>query len=336
MTTATTKTTKKDELKKAIMTFLNNEVGSVSRKDIDNKVGHIASTRTIARALAELKLNGMLLQQKDGNTFNWVSTEPKTTKKETPAPEKKEITETDKKMAEIKKQAENFDNINIVATGTEFYATGIEKAGKWTARDIFIMDSLKTNYKVDVKETPAPEKETLLNDLSDYDDDYISQIIDDMLFAEEKNPNTENIKNARIVLETTTYLADMKADQDNENKKDKKETPVPEKKEKKEISKKQLIIAGKVTRNASDSGAEKKLKVKISDKKVGVIAIIIKAIIPKHRTKKQILAKLEKVFPERSPEKMMKTINVQVPSRLRKDKGLTIEKTDKGYKIITE
>ena len=71
--------------------------------------------------------------------------------------------------------------------------------------------------------------------------------------------------------------------------------------------------------------------------KQGVIATIIesltKATKTKPVTKDQILAKLVKQFPDRSPDAMKTTINCQVPRRLQNDKELKVLQNDNGYWI---
>ena len=73
-------------------------------------------------------------------------------------------------------------------------------------------------------------------------------------------------------------------------------------------------------------------------KKVGVIAAIVeiltKATKKKPVTKEDILTLLEKQFPDRATTSMMGTINVQVPSRLKKEKDLNILNDGKGYYTV--
>ncbi len=69
----------------------------------------------------------------------------------------------------------------------------------------------------------------------------------------------------------------------------------------------------------------------------GVIASIIefltKATAKRPLTKEQLADRLEKRFPERGRGAMLRTINCQVPTRLRKEKELDVQKNDKGYFI---
>ena len=217
---------KKDSIKTAIMTFLNKKVGSLTRPEIDKEVKKLGSTRTITRALAELKTEGKVIFAKgEGNSTNlWTSTEAKKDTKKTST--KKSSNKNTRKKTGTKKDTKNADKKNTAGT---------------------------------------PDKE--------------------------KTPDKDK------------------------------------------LTKDQLKKAAEKGKTAAKSPATDKPEKTKSPKKVGVIATIIKAISKKPKTKKQILARLVKRFPDREEAKMMKTINVQVPSRLRKDKELNIQKTDKGYII---
>lgn len=94
-------------------------------------------------------------------------------------------------------------------------------------------------------------------------------------------------------------------------------------------------IANAKAKDASDkAAASDKAKAPAKAKKVGVIATIIKIIGGgKPVSKKQILARLVKAFPDRGEQAMSRTINCQLPSRLRSEKGLKIEKSEKGYQL---
>jgi hypothetical protein len=68
--------------------------------------------------------------------------------------------------------------------------------------------------------------------------------------------------------------------------------------------------------------------------KVGIISTIIELLTKKAMTKDEVLAALVKQFPDRSADGMKSTLNIQVPGRLTKDKGLKFTKNDKGaFKI---
>ena len=66
------------------------------------------------------------------------------------------------------------------------------------------------------------------------------------------------------------------------------------------------------------------------EKKVGIIATLVACMKAKPHSKEQLLAALVKAFPDRPAEGMGKTINIQIPGRLSKDKGLKIKTDDKG------
>ena len=68
--------------------------------------------------------------------------------------------------------------------------------------------------------------------------------------------------------------------------------------------------------------------------KPGVIATIVELIAKSGKkgvTKDQILEVLTKSFPERSPEAMKKTINVQVPSRITKERFPVVRQENGTY-----
>ncbi len=69
----------------------------------------------------------------------------------------------------------------------------------------------------------------------------------------------------------------------------------------------------------------------------GVIASIVEflgaATEEKPINKDRLVEKLKKRFPDRQETAMMKTINVQVPNRLKTDKKINVKKNDKGYWI---
>jgi len=77
---------------------------------------------------------------------------------------------------------------------------------------------------------------------------------------------------------------------------------------------------------------EKSVKKEKLVKKVGVIATIVKAIEDADEegiSKDEIHALLVKNFPERDPESMRKTVNVQVPGRISKEK-FEVKKLENG------
>ena len=71
----------------------------------------------------------------------------------------------------------------------------------------------------------------------------------------------------------------------------------------------------------------------------GVIATIFTLVRNSNETgisKADILAKLTQMFPERAAEGMEKTINVQLPSRMSKERGVVIKKLETGNFAITK
>lgn len=76
---------------------------------------------------------------------------------------------------------------------------------------------------------------------------------------------------------------------------------------------------------------------KASEKGPGVIDSIMerlqKATPKKPATKEDVLSFLEERFPDRESEGMRRTIDIQVPNRLRADKGVFVQKNANGYWI---
>jgi len=84
----------------------------------------------------------------------------------------------------------------------------------------------------------------------------------------------------------------------------------------------------------------KKLTGKKAEKKgPGVISTIFTLVSDSGKTgisKADILAKLVEMFPDRAEDGMEKTINVQLPSRMSKERGVTIKKLEDGNFAITK
>lgn len=89
---------------------------------------------------------------------------------------------------------------------------------------------------------------------------------------------------------------------------------------------------------AAQGKAKKSIKKTKQTKKIGVIASIIEflgaASEEKPLSKDRLLAKLAKRFPDRNPESMLRTINVQVPTRLRTDKNIFVQRAEQGGYFI--
>lgn len=85
----------------------------------------------------------------------------------------------------------------------------------------------------------------------------------------------------------------------------------------------------KVKRNNTPVKSTKK-----TSKKKGVIVTIVECITNERMTREQILENLIVAFPERNAESMAKTIKVQVPNRIKREKKVQISETEKGFKIV--
>lgn len=76
-----------------------------------------------------------------------------------------------------------------------------------------------------------------------------------------------------------------------------------------------------------------------SNKGPGVIGSIVEflesANSKKPLSKQALVEKLCKRFPDRPSEGMAKTVNVQVPTRIRTDKGINVQKNENGYWIAS-
>jgi hypothetical protein len=91
-----------------------------------------------------------------------------------------------------------------------------------------------------------------------------------------------------------------------------------------------VLLTGATTQQVSAIPEEKAS----STKGVGVIATIISLIKDKGPiTKEQILEALIINFPDRKKDSMKNTLQIQVPNRLNREKGLNIKLSEKGYYI---
>lgn len=88
---------------------------------------------------------------------------------------------------------------------------------------------------------------------------------------------------------------------------------------------------------AEKSAGEKKKGSATPGKGPGIIAAIFDILKATSKTKPvtkdEILKQLGEKFPDRELDSMKATINVQIPSRMSKEKGVTIIHGDKGYYI---
>ena len=79
--------------------------------------------------------------------------------------------------------------------------------------------------------------------------------------------------------------------------------------------------------------AKETVKKATGTRKPGVIAEIITILGEGQHTKKEIADKLAERFPDRDADKMLKTVNCQVPNRLRREKELVIMQRSGKYWI---
>ncbi len=78
---------------------------------------------------------------------------------------------------------------------------------------------------------------------------------------------------------------------------------------------------------------------KSAPKGPGVISTIFTLVNDSGKTgisKADILAKLVEMFPDRAADGMEKTINVQLPSRMSKERGVEIKKLESGNFVVTK
>lgn len=55
---------------------------------------------------------------------------------------------TKEQIQNIGKDAKQLDNTLIIASGIEYYSTGINRHKEWTIRDLFVLSSLCIPYEV--------------------------------------------------------------------------------------------------------------------------------------------------------------------------------------------
>ena len=126
-----------------------------------------------------------------------------------------------------------------------------------------------------------------------------------------------------------------------EDEEEEEEEPKPKRGGKKTAGKKTTAKGkGKAAASKSTKGTTKKAKTAKSKepRKPGVIATIAKhvekATKRKPISKEQLLEILVDEFPDRESDSMKRTIDVQLPARLRKEKDLNIVRNDKGSYYI--
>ncbi len=106
-------------------------------------------------------------------------------------------------------------------------------------------------------------------------------------------------------------------------------------------SKKSKKSKSKKDKGTDDKKKKKKGKAVVTAKGkktgLGVIAFICQTIKDDGPiTKKEILKKMKKEFPDRNEKSMMSTINVQVPGKINREKDFNVEETEDGWEVEEE
>lgn len=162
---------------------------------------------------------------------------------------------------------------------------------------------------------------------------------------EEEKPKSKKSKKAAEEEEEDEDPAPAKKSKKSSSKKSKEDDAEDEEDEEEEEDKPKKSKKSAKKADADDEDADDSVPLKKKDKEKkkktvggpGVIASIVEFLkqgtAKKPMSKDKMCEMLAERFPDRSAESMMRTINVQVPNRLKADKGLTVIKTDKGYYI---
>jgi hypothetical protein len=64
-----------------------------------------------------------------------------------------------------------------------------------------------------------------------------------------------------------------------------------------------------------------------------ILEFLLKATEDRPITKQRLVEKLVKRFPQRDPEGMSKTVSVQIPNRIKREKGVDVRQNENGYWI---
>lgn len=89
-------------------------------------------------------------------------------------------------------------------------------------------------------------------------------------------------------------------------------------------------VAAKAAANPAEKKRGKKEKAAKEPKGPGVIATILDIVKSGPHSKEEILTKLTAAFPSRDATSMKNTINVQLPARMSKERGVEIVKDEQG------
>ena len=176
------------------------------------------------------------------------------------------------------------------------------------------------------------------------DDDFSKESVDLLIKlglmddGSEKEGTEEEDENSNFVDEENEpeQVAEEEVDETEtvkEDKKDKKSGKGKNKPEPKKSKAEPKKSKEKAKETEEKKKSDKNSPKKPTEKKVGVIVSIVEFIEAsgeKGITKKQIVEKIKKRFPERKEKSIQSTVNVQVPGRIRKDRGLNLVKDDEG------
>ena len=321
--------TKKESIKEAAFSMIT-EKNEILKSELSAALKSFGSDRTISRALAEIEKEGLITKITEDNKVKWVINSIK------PCPE-----ETIKEEKPVEESTESTDLHDH---------TDAEKAVKKAHEKIEEEKPVekKAETKKEKKVKPLSETDIFLKNIYDsWKKENIVKVIKKILQKRKLKDTIENRMNIDKELQTSTILFEIhkkkelkkkmnqappvlneiKTKKEKKEKKAKNEKPAAE--TKKSGTKKEKEVAGTKKTSSMKRTTEPK-----AVKKAGVIDCIIASLKKGPISKKGLLKNLTKKFPERDPEKMIKTINVQVPTRLRNEKGFKIEKTEKGYTII--
>ena len=334
--------TKKESIKEAAFSMIT-EKNEILKSELSAALKSFGSDRTISRALAEIEKEGLITKITEDNKVKWVINSIKPCPEET-IKEEKPVEESTEATDSIETLKENFPGVS---------------AHKELQKEISEEKPVeeKTETKKEKKEKPLSETDIFLKNIYDsWKKENIVKVIKKILQKRKLKDTIENRMNIDKELQTSTILFEIQKKKElkkkmnqappvlNETEPKKEKTEKTEKTAKKAKTAKNEKPAAETKKSGTKkekevAGTKKTSSMKRTTepkavKKAGVIDCIIASLKKGPISKKGLLKNLTKKFPERDPEKMIKTINVQVPTRLRNEKGFKIEKTEKGYTII--
>jgi len=240
-----------------------------------------------------------------------------------------------------------------------FVALEMPMAAKWTEKRL--MDKIKKLPEAVDEDTDAGEYQELLDELLEAvsEKDEI-EITEDEAPAKKKKTTKKKTTAKKAPAKKKAAAKEEEEYEDaeeEEEEEEEEEAPKPKRSRKKVAPKKAKAEVEEDVEDDEEEDDEEEAKPKSKKKAAakksnnkkatnkapktpkapGVIASIAeflkKATGKKPISKDALCEKLAERFPERDPDSMMRTINVQVPNRLKSDKGLVVKKNDKGYWI---